>query len=463
MRTNPGACRRAAATAVLLSLALPASGATAGAPSPTVDAAPAEAEALSAGGRAEEAPAIPRAPPRGGSRIETLFRTALAAMAAAGKPGLPEGRREALLDRAVAALRAILVARPDLARVRLELARAFFLKREDSLSRRHFERVLAGDPPPGVVRNVHRFLAAMRARRRWSGRFGFAIAPDTNINRASDSDFVHLDTAFGRLPFRRDAGSRARSGTGLSTWGGGEYEHPLGRRLGLRAGADAARQEHGGRRFDRTWLRLRLGPRWRAGADTEASLLAEASRQWTAGRPHGDDAGVRIEGGHRTGRRLRLHADASWKERDLRRSGALDGPVAAFSVGARWLATPTLRIRASLGHERERPRSAAWRNDGARGRLGASMVLPKGFTLGASWSLRRTGYAAGGRGAPHFTADGRKRADRLQVLQASVLNRAFTVAGFSPQLVLVRETLDTNAQARDYDRVRAEFRFVRQF
>ena len=36
--------------------------------------------------------------------------------------------------------------RPGLVRVRLELARAFFLKGEDSLARSHFERVLAGKP-----------------------------------------------------------------------------------------------------------------------------------------------------------------------------------------------------------------------------------------------------------------------------------------------------------------------------
>ena len=42
-------------------------------------------------------------------------------------------------------------------------------------------------------------------------------------------------------------------------------------------------------------------------------------------------------------------------------------------------------------------------------------------------------------------------------------NRAFTVAGFSPRLSLVREERDTNAQALDYKRNRAELSFVRQF
>ncbi|MCY3803485.1 MAG: hypothetical protein OXG06_03645 [Gammaproteobacteria bacterium] len=71
----------------------------------------------------------------------------------------------ALLDEAIAALHAILVDQPGLVRVRLELARAFFYKREDRLARMHFEQVLAGQPPGPVVSNVQRFLAKIRARR----------------------------------------------------------------------------------------------------------------------------------------------------------------------------------------------------------------------------------------------------------------------------------------------------------
>ena len=59
--------------------------------------------------------------------------------------------RDEKLDEAIAAFRAILVDSPELVRVRLELARAFFLKGEDTLARRHFEQVLAGRLPPPVA------------------------------------------------------------------------------------------------------------------------------------------------------------------------------------------------------------------------------------------------------------------------------------------------------------------------
>ena len=95
-------------------------------------------------------------------------------------------RSDALLDEAIAAFHGHAGRTTRAVRVRLELARAFFLKGEDRLARRHFEQVLAGKPPAAVALNVNRFLNIMRARKRWSLRLGVALAPDSNIGAGSD-------------------------------------------------------------------------------------------------------------------------------------------------------------------------------------------------------------------------------------------------------------------------------------
>ena len=51
-------------------------------------------------------------------------------------------------------------------RVRLELARTFFLNGQDGLARRHFEAVLAGGVPLPVAANIYHFLNIMQARKR---------------------------------------------------------------------------------------------------------------------------------------------------------------------------------------------------------------------------------------------------------------------------------------------------------
>ena len=163
-------------------------------------------------------------------------------------------KRDELLDKAIAEFRAMLVANPRLVRVRLELARAFFLKEEDTLARRHFEIVLSGKPPAGVALNVNRFLAQIRARKRWSVRVGVALAPDSNISARTDEKTILIDVLGQRLPFTYNAEGQPRSGIGIAAWAGGEYQYPLSPRRRLRAGGDNSRREYRSNEFDRMTL-----------------------------------------------------------------------------------------------------------------------------------------------------------------------------------------------------------------
>ena len=416
-----------------------------------------EAQALVRVGKFEEALGILR-PLAQGRAVEAnvLFLIGLAATGASQQPDLADDEREALLDEAIASLRAMLIDRPDLVRVRLELARAFFLKGENDLSRRHFEHVLAGSPPGPVAANVRRFLSEIRARRRWSLRVGFALAPDTNIGGTSAERTIYIND----LPFTRDQAELTTSGIGVSVWGGWEYQHPLNERLRLRIGADASRREFAGRRFDQMFVSGHAGPRWLVGANTEASVLASAHRRWSADVPDYDALGGRIEAGHRFTRRVTASARASWHDRRYRTRMFLDGPAMDASLSGAWVVTSTVRADAALGWGREQPERERWRNASRWLRLGASVILPRGFTVGGSGELRRTDYE--GNWFP-FTTTGEPREDRTRSLRVSVHNRVFAWKGFSPQLSLVHEVRTTNAQLYDYKRTGGELRFVRLF
>ena len=416
-----------------------------------------EAQVLIENGRFDEALIVLRplveAHPK---RTDILFLQGLAAAQASQRPGIAEQDRMALLDEAIAALRAILINEPALARPRLELARAFFLKEEDGLARSHFERVLAGELPAPVIANIQRFLADIRARRRWSMYFGTAVAPSTNIGRASDAEVIYIRD----LPFRRDADELTTSGVGLSAWTGGEYQHPLGERLRLRLGGDVARQEHSGKKFDQIFLSGHAGPRWLVARDTEISLLANVHQRWLGGTPYYRDLGARLEVGHRLTRYITLTGRGSWHSRQYRTHDFLDGPVFDFSLDGAWLITPIIWAEAAAGYAQERAKNDKWRNATRWGQVGVSVALPLGFTLSGSGELRWTRYE--GNWAP-FTPGGASRADRTRILRASFYNRAFTLFGFSPQLAVTQEARDTNAQLYDYEHTNLELRFVRQF
>ena len=448
-------CRALAVTTILL-FATPMSNAADGPPlSP--DPGVAAAQALVKAGKFEEALGILRPLARGrAAEANVIFLIGLAATGASQQPNLAEGERDALLDEAIAALHTMLIDRPGLVRVRLELARAFFLKGEDSLARRHFERVLAGKPPTSVVANVQRFLAEIRARRRWTMYLGAAMSPDSNIGGASDEQIIYIND----LPFRRDAEELTTSGIGVSVWTGGEYQYPLADRLRLRLGGDLSRQDYGGSKFDQTSTSVHAGPRWLVDRNTEVSLVGTARRRWTGTSPSNDDLGARVEAGHRLTPRIRVNGRASWYRRDNRTRDFLDGPTRDFTLGGSWVILPILRADGAAGYARERPKSERWRNTSRWLRLGASVALPLGFYVGGSGELRMTDYE--GNWFP-FTPDGAPREDRTRILRATVHNRAFTLYGFSPQLAVTNEARDTTAQLYDYKRTRAELRAVRQF
>ena len=393
-------------------------------------------------------------------RVTALFHIGMTALAEAEQADSDDARQD-LYDKAIAAFRLILVNRPELIRVRLELARTFFLKGQDGLARRHFEAVLAGGVPPPVAANIRQFLAVMQARKRLTGYFGLAVAPDSNLNAASESEIIYIDTVFGRLPFTREGDVGAESGFGLSVWGGGEYQQPLSERLRLRVGSDVAVREYPGGDFDQHFIAAHVGPRWLASPRTEISLLATAQRQWLGSEPYADEFGVRLEIDRRLTPGIWARGTAAYRERDHLSRDFLDGPVAEFTATFAWTPAPVLRVHATVGYARDHAALEHWRNLSRWVRVGTSLALPLGFTLGTSIQARRVYYD--GAGQAHLTLHGRPRRDRIRSFSLSVLNRAFTVFGFSPQLALIHDVRLTNAQAQDYDRNRAELRFVRQF
>ena len=460
---------RAFALAACLLLALPASGAGAGTdaeevpplpPSPPAagDAAgDRAARELIDAGRFGEALAL-LGPRLQGERVEanTLFLYGLAAVGASQQPGIPDDVRDRLLDDAIAAFRTMLFNDPGLIRVRLELARAFFLKGEDELAQRHFEAVLAGGVPAPVAANVQEILGEIRVRERWRFNLGFALAPDSNIGASSDERTIYIFN----LPFRRNQPELTTSGIGVSVWGGAEYQVPIDDSLRLRAGGEAARREYAGSQFDRLFLGTHLGPRWLVDGETEVSLLASARQNWTGTAPDNRELGARFEVGHRVSQSVTAFVQASWHARRYRTGTALNGPVMDASLRGAWTVSPTVRTNLTLGYGRERPQRTRARNDSRWLGAGVSVILPLGFTVGGGGDVRWTDYGPGW--AP-FVPDGGARADRTHSLRASVHHRAFTVMGFSPELVVVREERATNAQAHDYERTRGELRFVQQF
>ncbi len=128
--------------------------------------------------------------------------------------------------------RRILDRDPRLLRVRLELARTLFMEKKDEQADYHF-RLAAGEHPPRlVIRNILRFREAIRARRAWRFNFEVGLAPDTNINSATDKQTVDI---YG-LPFQLDPSGRAHLGTGRFVGGDASFRLNRNGRIPLYVG-----------------------------------------------------------------------------------------------------------------------------------------------------------------------------------------------------------------------------------
>ena len=385
-----------------------------------------------------------------------LFLAGLASLNAASNPALDQESRDTLLDAAIRAFQSMLVQDPGLIRVRLELARAFFLKGEDSLARGHFEAVLAGDPPAPVVANVNRFLAQIRARRRWSTYLGFALAPDSNIGSQSTTRTINI---LG-LPFQRDGDEFTTSGVGVSIWGGAEYEYPYSQRTRFRSGFDLSRREYSQSQFDQMTLSTHVGPRWLISPRSEMSLLATARWRESANEPYSDEYGIRVEARRRFTRQTTGRLRAYVAERFHDRGSNLDGPVMDMSIGMSHVLLPTLRADWTLGWGRERPEQEYRRNTSRYISAGLTSALPRGFTLGGNVTQRWTDY----KGAwPTFNLPGELREDKTRSYRLNVNHRGFTWRGFSPRVSVVHEERESTAQLHDYKRTFGELSFVRLF
>ena len=324
-------------------------------------------------------------------RDSILFLTGIAALEHSQKKGREAKSRDTLLSEAIAYFRTMLIRNPGLVRVRLELARAFFLKGEDDLARRHFEQVLAGKPPAQVVVNVNRFLGQIRARKRWGlpGRHG-AHPGQQSRRRRSDEQIIYIQG----LPFRRrPAGDHASSGIGLSAWAGGEYEYPLEERWRLRAGANISRREYSKNRVSSR--HERLGPSRPALADRPGiarraccrrsngtgwptirtiTLSAFASRRGDRPDPVRDAPSTRSSPGHFFGNTDATDSISTARGRMCCSSGIyVLGPTVRTDRGHR------------MGAAIPRPEAERFRHDRRSVQAGTSpRPSPWGFTVGAS-------------------------------------------------------------------------------
>ena len=342
-------------------------------------------------------------------RIERLFLL--------GRIDLQQGQPRA----AAARFEAILARRPDLTRVRLELATAYYAAERDDKARFHFERSMADRLPSSVEAEVERFLDRIDSRKRWSASFSVAVAPESNPAKRTREQTVRI----GGAPFRLNADSRETSGTGVMLSGGASFTPALddGLRGVLAAGASTKRYR------ESAWNDLSVAVEAgvaRVFDRSSLSLGLRAGRRWLGNDGYNRSLGPWLRGGVRlsASTRLDLSVDVLRFSHDDRPE--LDGWRGTVRPSLMHALSSQTSLEAGLDLERASARTSRHRSRMAGASLSFTHAFHGGLTATPGLAIHQRRYEARD---PLF---GRIREDTTIRPSLKLLHRALHYEGFAP-------------------------------
>lgn len=337
---------------------------------------------------------------------------------------------------AVERFEAILALRPELVRVRLELAQAYYHAGHDDKARYHFNASLGDALPSSVEAAVESYLRGIDARKRWSVSLSASVLPET---RRSDREEVLI----GGVPFRLDEDARESSGVGGLVSAGVSFSPTITDHMrGVFAASGAAKL------YERSdWHDITTS------ADIGLARLADngsvsgglrLGRRWVGGEPYRRSIGPWTQARLRLSRstHLGLALSAGYRAHDNRPD----------RDGWRIAVTPhLLRVLDSRTSIRAEPvfEIVDARTDHHGSRLiGLGVTVSRTFDGGLSASLVPSVHVR--RFAARDPLFGSRQRDRNVRLGVRVLHRSLRYGGFAPYIGYSLEWNRSNIQIHDF-------------
>lgn len=348
-------------------------------------------------------------------------------------------------------LRSILDDKPGATGVRLELAGLFYRLGDHESALRQLRALQAARLPLSMARMIDRYAASLRDTRPTGFNVEIAIAPDSNISRATRSDT--LGTVIGDFDIGKD--SQAKSGVGLALRANAFRRIDLGgdHSLLLRAGSTADLYRRG--EFNDIAVDVAAAPQFHFGR-RRLGIELGASQRWYGQKPFVRT--VRLGGsltqpiGSRT--QIRLSGTAALIDNWL--NDLQDGKSYSAQSSLEHALSPTTGFGLSLGADRNSALDPGYSTTGLRASLLAWRDVGRATV---------TAQAEFGR----LRADERlmlfpdKRSDRLSRWTIGATFRQLTFGGFAPVTRLVVERNRSTIEFYDFKRVRTEFGIARAF
>lgn len=348
-------------------------------------------------------------------------------------------------------LRQIVDEMPTATNARLELAQLLDTMGDKDGAWRQVRAAQAAGLPPEVALIVDRYSEALRAARPSGLSIEVAIAPDSNISRATRSNT--LGTVLG--DFIIDEDSKAQSGLGLALHGQAYRRFAMSgdHNILLRAStfADLFRKP----RFNDIAVDLSAGPELNFSRSRLSVDLGAAAR-WYGQKPYQRSVHLGAVWARQIGGRSLLRLSGAAALIDNRMNQLQDGRIYSLMATLEHALSTTTGIAVELGADRQSLRDPGYSTTGWRGRLllwrdiGRATVSVEGIHGRLRADERLTLFPD-------------KRSDQYSRLTIGATYRQLTFGGFAPVTRFVIERNRSTIEFYEFRRIRTELGIVRAF
>ena len=377
--------------------------------------------------------------PRPAVRAEARFRLAKM-LAAAGRT-----------SEAAVLLRRVVDEHPAAAPARLELAALLSKMGHQDSALRELRALRTAALPPSIARFVDRWSASLQASKPSGIQVELALAPDSNINRATASDT--LGTVFG--DFTVDEDSKRKSGFGLAARASAHRRFALGGDFNLIARAVTDMNLYRHKDFNDIAAEISVGPEFKL-FGTRFTAEAGFGQRWYGMEPFHNQWRLSASATRPIGTVSQLRLDASYRSTNYKLNDLQDGSGLSAALRFERALSPSTSIAAFVLRDRFKARDDAYSTK--------------------SWSAGLTAYRDVGRMTlslggeiGRLSADERlillpeERDDKYSRCTFGAVFRQFTVAGFAPMTRLIVERNKSTVEFYDFKRTRTEIGISRAF
>lgn len=378
---------------------------------------------------------------KGDLRREALFRLALMF-----------ANQQLRYSDAAVLLRMILDEQPDAARVRVELARLQAAMGNLREAERELRAAEAIGLPPAVEQLVRFYTQALNAQRSVGGSLRVAIAPDSNINRATGAG--SLETIIGDFDLDEDA--QETSGIGLSTRAQAFVRHGLKANSELLLRLSASGDFYKKHQFDDYTVALQMGPQLNLEGGRRLNLSAAVSHRWFGRESLSFNSGVNADYSLPLSKKARLTVTGSYTRHNDLRNDLQDGDQGAASVAV----DAAFGARSGGGFSLSGVRLDA--EDPGYALVNAGLQSYIYREIGTSTFVLEVGYS-------HLEADSRlflyprRRVDDRASMALSGTFRTLRIGRFAPLMRVEYERNNSTVGIYDYDRIATQLGLTAAF